>query len=229
MVKTMTNHDDLGWPISRQSFSNPSCWGFSHYSSKVLGVLVLQQANLVLQTRYQSVPQKKTSMVRHDWFHKNLPWSRQLFILSVPLCPTKRPVRSHRRRLAPLRIRPFGRRNLSGVIDVEEVEIIPCSSDSRGDGDGSGHPGEWRQVFFGEVLNWGIPKTKGFDTKRGHPHFRKALYIFYIFGRLGRPEEAIDVWPWGACSLQDEACQGNDEAMAWKGWQTACLDAHEGV
>ncbi|CAL1127981.1 unnamed protein product [Cladocopium goreaui] len=27
-----------------------------------------------------------------------------------------------------LQIRPFGRRNLSGVIDVEEVEIIPCDS-----------------------------------------------------------------------------------------------------
>ena len=119
--------------------------------------------------------------------HKNLPWSRQLFILSVPLCPTAHvskkasPEPSTAPR-ATIRIRPFGRRNLSGVIDVEEVEIIPCSSDSRGDGYGSGHPGEWRQVFFGEVLNWGIPKTKGFDTKWGHPHFRKALYIFYMFG-----------------------------------------------
>ena len=25
---------------------------------------------------------------------------------------------------------------------------------------------------------------------------------------LSDPEEAIDVWPWGACWLQDEACQG---------------------
>ena len=24
-------------------------------------------------------------------------------------------------------------------------------------------------------------------------------------GRLGRPEEAMDAWPWGACWLQDEA------------------------
>lgn len=188
MVKTMTNHDDLGWPISRQSFSNPSCWGFPHYSSKVLGVLVLQQANLVLQTRYQSVHKKKRAWcVMIGSRHKNLPWSRQLFILSVPLCPTAHvskkasPEPSTAPR-ATIRIRPFGRRNLSGVIDVEEVEIIPCSSDSRGDGYGSGHPGEWRQVFFGEVLNWGIPKTKGFDTKWGHPHFRKALYIFYMFG-----------------------------------------------
>ena len=33
-------------------------------------------------------------------------------------------------------------------------------------------------------------------------------------GRLGCPEEAIDVWPWGACWLQE-------------GWQTADLDAHK--
>ena len=25
---------------------------------------------------------------------------------------------------------------------------------------------------------------------------------------LSGPSEAIDVWPWGACWLQDEACQG---------------------
>ena len=24
---------------------------------------------------------------------------------------------------------------------------------------------------------------------------------------LSGPEEAIDVWPWGGCWLQDEACQ----------------------
>ena len=29
------------------------------------------------------------------------------------------------------------------------------------------------------------------------------------------------MWPWGACWLQDEACQG------FKGWQTAGLDAHK--
>ena len=33
-------------------------------------------------------------------------------------------------------------------------------------------------------------------------------------GRLGCPEEAIDVWPWGACWLQE-------------GWQTADLDAQK--
>ena len=29
-----------------------------------------------------------------------------------------------------------------------------------------------------------------------------------LFDCLSDPEEAIDVWPRGACWLQDEACQG---------------------
>ena len=36
-------------------------------------------------------------------------------------------------------------------------------------------------------------------------------------GCKGRPKEAIDVWPWGACWMQDEA------------WQTAGLDPHDGL
>ena len=35
-----------------------------------------------------------------------------------------------------------------------------------------------------------------------------------------------NVWPWGACWLQDEACQFKGPAFGgFKGWQTAGLDA----
>ena len=32
--------------------------------------------------------------------------------------------------------------------------------------------------------------------------------VWRFFGLAGRPEEAMDAWHWGACWLQDEACQG---------------------
>ena len=34
-----------------------------------------------------------------------------------------------------------------------------------------------------------------------------CLSVVKRLANIGRPE-AIDVWPWGACWLQDEACQG---------------------
>ena len=54
-------------------------------------------------------------------------------------------------------------------------------------------------------------------------------------GRLRRPEEAIDVWPWGACWLGVEHAKGMFQrwhlglANALKAWQTAGLDPEDGL
>ena len=67
------------------------------------------------------------------------------------------------------------------------------------------------QVSVGRVsqsIGGGLPsqqRFKGFKLFKG---LERLEGLRAGKGRLGRPEEAMDVWPWGACWLQDEACQG---------------------
>lgn len=100
MVKTMTNHDDLGWPISRQSFSNPSCWGFSHakcsefwYSNRPIW-----SCKLVIKV----FPKKKRAWCVMTASTKNChdlgSCSSLVFHFVPQRMSPKRPVRSHRRR-----------------------------------------------------------------------------------------------------------------------------------
>ena len=71
-------------------------------------------------------------------------------------------------------------------------------------------------------------KRQGFTVVKGLEGFKRlegleGLRVWSVLGRangrLGRPEEAIDVWPWGACWLQEWPYEAID---VWRGVAVGC-------